>query len=257
MPQIRMIEVRQLAKSFQDKSRGTVHAVDGLSFKAGRGEVFGLLGSNGAGKTTTLRMLATILRPTAGTAVVAGHDIVAAPDEVRRSIGFLSGDMGLYHRLTPREVLMLFGQLAGLDGRAARARSEELIERFDMASFANSRIDHFSTGMKQRLAVARVVMHDPPVLILDEPTTGLDVPTAQIIESFVVEAKRRGKCIIYSTHIMEEAEYLCDRIGVVHQGHLTALGTMDELRSRTGKHRLREIFLDLLNLTPVTQEAGV
>jgi sodium transport system ATP-binding protein len=246
-----MIEVKQLSKSFEDKSRGTVHAVDELSFEAHAGEIFGLLGSNGAGKTTTLRMLATILKPTAGTAVVAGHDVVDAPDQVRRSIGFLSGDMGLYHRLTPREVLMLFGQLAGLDHKAAARRSAELIERFDMTSYANSRIDNFSTGMKQRLAVARVVMHDPPVLILDEPTTGLDVPTAQIIEEFVVEAKRRGKCIIYSTHVMEEAEYLCDRIGVVHQGRLTALGTMDELRSHTGKHRLREIFLNLLNLTPI------
>ena len=246
-----MIAVNQLSKSFEDKSRGTVHAVDRLSFEAHAGEIFGLLGSNGAGKTTTLRMLATILTPTSGSAIVAGHDIVTAPDQVRRSIGFLSGDMGLYHRLTPREVLMLFGQLAGLSKADAKYRAEELIQRFDMTSFANSRIDHFSTGMKQRLAVARVVMHDPPVMILDEPTTGLDVPTAQIIEEFVLEAKRRRKCIIYSTHVMEEAEYLCDRIGVVHQGHLTALGTMDELRNLTGKHRLREVFLALLNLTPV------
>ena len=249
-----MIEVQHLSKSFQDKSRGTVRAVDGLSFEARAGEVFGLLGSNGAGKTTTLRMLATILKPSSGRAVVAGHDIVAAPEQVRRSIGFLSGDMGLYHRLTPREVLMLFGQLAGMNTASAKRRSAELIERFDMKSYAGSRIDSFSTGMKQRLAVARVVMHDPPVLILDEPTTGLDVPTAQIIEGFVIEAKRRGKCIVYSTHIMEEAEYLCDRIGVVHQGRLTALGTMDELRERTGRHRLREIFLDLLNLPPRTVE---
>jgi sodium transport system ATP-binding protein len=250
-----MIAVKQICKSFQDKSRGTVHAVERLSFEARAGEIFGLLGSNGAGKTTTLRMLATILKPTSGTAVVAGYDVVEAPDEVRRSIGFLSGDMGLYHRLTPREVLMLFGQLAGLNRTTAMRRSADLIERFDMASYANSRIDNFSTGMRQRLAVARVVMHDPPVLILDEPTTGLDVPTAQIIEQFVVEAKRRGKCIIYSTHVMEEAEYLCDRIGVVHQGQLTALGTMDELRNRTGKHRLREIFLDLLNLSPINVRA--
>jgi sodium transport system ATP-binding protein len=250
-----MIDVRELSKSFQDKARGTVHAVERLSFQARAGEVFGLLGSNGAGKTTTLRMLATILKPTSGTAIVAGHDIVSAPEQVRRSIGFLSGDMGLYHRLTPREVLMLFGQLAALDKAAAKRRADELIERFGMTSYAGSRIDNFSTGMKQRLAVARVVMHDPPVLILDEPTTGLDVPTAQIIEGFVVEAKRRGKCIVYSTHIMEEAEYLCDRIGVVHQGQMTALGTMDELRSRTGRHRLREIFLELLNLRPAEVRA--
>lgn len=252
-----MIQVRQLSKHFKDKTRGTVRAVDQLSFEARAGEVFGLLGSNGAGKTTTLRVLATILKPTSGSAVVAGRDVVADPDAVRRSIGFLSGDMGLYHRLTPREVLMLFARLAGVDDAAAKRRAEELIERFDMTSYAGSRIDHFSTGMRQRLAIARVVMHDPPVLILDEPTTGLDVPTAQIIEGFVLDAKRRGKCIIYSTHIMEEAEYLCDRIGVVHQGHLTALGTMDQLRSRTGKHRLREIFLDLLDLTPAPAESRI
>ena len=142
-----MIEVRQLSKSFKDKSRGTVYAVEQLSFEAHAGEVFGLLGSNGAGKTTTLRMLATILKPTSGSASDAGHDIVSAPDAVRCNMGFLSGDMGLYHRLTPREVLMLFGRLAALDHATAKRRSDDLIERFGMSSYAGSRIDNFSTGM--------------------------------------------------------------------------------------------------------------
>lgn len=250
-----MIEVHNLEKTFTDRSRGTVHAVDHVSFSAAPGEIFGLLGSNGAGKTTTLRILATMLKPTGGTATVAGFDVVREPDAVRRSVGFLSADMGSWHRLTPREVLRLFGELNGLTRANAVRRSEELIERLEMTSYASSRIDHFSTGMRQRLAIARVLVHDPPVLILDEPTNGLDVPTAQIIETFVLEAKRSGKCIVLSTHVMEEAEYLCDRIGVVHQGRLTALGTMDELRARTGRHRLREIFLDLLGLPVVRTEA--
>jgi sodium transport system ATP-binding protein len=236
-----------MAKSFQDSKRGTVHAVEDLSFEAHAGEVFGLLGSNGAGKTTALRMLATILTPTAGTAEVAGYDIVQSPAEVRRRVGFLSGDMGHYHRLSPREVLTIFAELNGLPRPTAKKRVEELIERFEMTSYADSRVDTFSTGMKQRAAIARVLVHDPPVLIFDEPTAGLDVPTAQIIESFISQTKSAGKCVVLSTHIMEEAEYLCDRIAVVHAGKLQALGTMDELRARTGKHRLREIFLDLIH----------
>ena len=244
-----MIVVEEIRKVFHDRRRGgTVTAVDGISFAATPGEIFGLLGSNGAGKTTTLRMLATILKPTGGFAHVAGYDVVSQASLVRRSIGFLSGDMGYYHRLTPREVLTLFGRLNGVDNGRLRKRVRDLIDAFEMSSYADSRIDTFSTGMRQRVAVARVLVHDPQVLILDEPTSGLDVPTAQIIESFIVEARRAGKCIVLSTHVMEEAEYLCDRIAVVHEGRLQALGTMDELRRRTGKQRLREVFLDLLQV---------
>jgi sodium transport system ATP-binding protein len=193
-------------------------------------------------------MLATILKPSSGTAAVNGSDIVRAPEEVRRSIGFLSGDMGHYHRLSPREVLRIFGQLNGVEKGTLNARVNELIEQFGMTEYADSRVDSFSTGMKQRAALARVLVHNPPVLILDEPTAGLDVPTAQIIENFILDAKKSGKCIVLSTHVMEEAEYLCDRIAVVHAGRLQAIGTMEELRVRTGKHRLREIFLDLIHL---------
>jgi sodium transport system ATP-binding protein len=243
-----MIRVESLARTFNDPKRGTVVAVDGISFEAGAGEIFGLLGSNGAGKTTALRMLATILKPSSGSAEVNSHDIVRNPEAVRRAIGFLSGDMGHYHRLSPREVLTIFGRLNGVNGGRLKARVDDLIEQFGMSGYADSRLDSFSTGMKQRAAIARVLVHDPPVLILDEPTTGLDVPTAQIIENFILGAKRAGKCIVLSTHIMEEAEYLCDRIAVLHAGKLQALGTMDELRARTGKQRLREIFLDLIHL---------
>jgi sodium transport system ATP-binding protein len=193
-------------------------------------------------------MLATILKPTGGSANVAGYDAATQGSLVRRSIGFLSGDMGYYHRLTPREVLTLFGSLNGVNNGGLKKRVNHLIEAFEMTPYADSRIDTFSTGMRQRLAVARVLVHDPKVLILDEPTSGLDVPTAQIIERFIVDARSEGKCIVLSTHVMEEAEYLCDRIAVVHQGRLQALGTMDELRQRTGKQRLREVFLDLLQI---------
>jgi len=244
-----MIRVQSLFKTFRDPKRGLVTAVDGLSFEARPGEIFGLLGSNGAGKTTTLRMIATILKPTGGTAEVAGFDVVQHPAEVRRRIGFLSGDMGYYHRLTPREVLTIFGGLNGMNGSRLTSRVNALIEEFGMQSYADSRSDTFSTGMRQRAAIARVLVHDPEVLILDEPTSGLDVPSARVIEEFILEARRAGKCVVLSTHIMEEAEYLCDRIGVVHDGRLQALGTMEELRAHTGKHRLREVFLELIHMS--------
>ncbi len=243
-----MIRVQSLSKAFRDPKRGTVMAVDGISFEARSGEIFGLLGSNGAGKTTTMRMLATILQPTGGTAEVAGYDIQRQPEEVRRNIGFLSGDMGYYRRLSPREVLQIFGTLNGVPETVLKERVELLIEQFGMQEYADARTDAFSTGMRQRSNIARVLVHDPPVLILDEPTSGLDVPTAQIIERFILSAKDNGKCVVLSTHIMEEAEYLCDRIAVVHAGKLQALGTMDELRRQTGKQRLREIFLELIHL---------
>jgi sodium transport system ATP-binding protein len=243
-----MIKVSNLTKVFQDKKRGPVTAVDHISFEAQAGEIFGLLGPNGAGKTTTLRMLATVLRPTAGTATVGGHDIVTEARQVRQKIGFLSGDMGLYHRLTPRELVAFFGRLNGLNGAPLKQRIEQLISLFDMNEFADSKIDSLSTGMRQKAAIARTLIHDPPIFILDEPTYGLDVPTARVVERFIQDAKSAGKCIILSTHVMEEAEYLCDRISVIHQGKIKALGAMDQLRALTGKQRLREIFLDLLGL---------
>jgi sodium transport system ATP-binding protein len=243
-----MIEVKGLAKSFEDKKRGTVHAVESVSFNVKGGEVFGLLGPNGAGKTTTLRLLATLLKPTAGTAIINGFDLVREPAKIREQLGFLSGDMGLYGRLSPREILKFFGQLNGMSGSKLETRTNELITRFGMTEFADTRTDKLSTGMKQKTMIARTMLHDPPVIILDEPTSGLDVPTARTIEEAVLDAKSAGKCIIYSTHVMEEAEYLCDRIAVINQGKVRATGTMDELRATTGKQRLREIFLSLLGL---------
>jgi len=243
-----MIQVHGLTKSFEDPKRGTVRAVDEVTFEVRPGEIFGLLGPNGVGKTTTLRLLATVIKPTGGTALLAGHDVRHEPAEVRRSIGFLSGDMGLYHRLTPRETLAFFGELNGLRGARLKTRIAEMCKLLDLVSVADTRIDRLSTGMRQRVAIARALVHDPPILILDEPTTGLDVPTANAIEEFILSAREAGKAVILSTHVMEEAEYLCDRVSVIHNGRIKISGTMEELRAATGKQRLREVFLELLGL---------
>lgn len=241
------IQVDQIKKAFADKKHGSRMAVDGISFEVFPGEIFGLLGPNGAGKTTALRVLATLLKPTGGTATLNGFDIVTQASEVRGSIGFLSGDMGLYGRLTPRELLRFFGDLNRLPNAAARV--DDIMERFAITSFANSKIDKFSTGMKQKVAIARAMLCDPPILILDEPTSGLDVPASRAIEDAILDARQRGKCIVFSTHVMEEAEYLCDRIAVINDGKIRIIGTMDELRAATGKQRLREVFVDLLGLS--------
>jgi sodium transport system ATP-binding protein len=243
-----MITVCGLSRTFSDPKRGTRLAVDDVSFEVHAGEVFGLLGPNGAGKTTTLRMLATLLKPSSGTATLNGYEVTREPQKVREQIGFLSGDMGLYGRLTPLEILDFFGKLNGMDDVRRRRRIQELIETLDMKDFAGVRTDKLSTGMKQKTAIARTILHDPPVLILDEPTSGLDVPTARTIEATIVAAKKAGKCVLYSTHVMEEAEYLCDRIAVISDGKLKMTGTMEQLRAATGKQRLREIFLELLGL---------
>jgi sodium transport system ATP-binding protein len=239
-----MIHVEHLSKAFS----GSKLAVDDVSFDVHAGEVFGLLGPNGAGKTTTLRMLATLLKPSSGTASLNGFEVTREPEKVREQIGFLSGDMGLYGRLTPLEILDFFGKLNGMDAARRASRIQSLVTMLDMQSFTGTRTDKLSTGMKQKTAIARTMLHEPAVLILDEPTSGLDVPTARTIETAIVDAKKAGKCVLYSTHVMEEAEYLCDRIGVISGGKMKMIGTMDELRAATGKQRLREIFLDLLGL---------
>ncbi len=251
-----MIQVLNLTKTFTDPKRGLVRAVDHISFEVREREIFGLLGPNGAGKTTALRMLSTVMQPTEGTAVLGGYDIVRQPEEVRRQIGFLSGDMGLYHRLTPRETLTFFGELNGIRGDLLKRRLADVFARLQIEEFADTKVDKLSTGMRQRVAVARTLIQDPPILILDEPASGLDVPTARVIEEFILEARNSGKCIILSTHVMEEAEYLCDRIAVIHEGRIKITGTMAELRAATGKERLREIFLSLLGLEALERKAA-
>jgi sodium transport system ATP-binding protein len=225
-----MIDVSGLCKTFAGPT--PVKAVDQVSFQAERGEVFGLLGANGAGKTTTLRMLVTLLKPDAGTIRVNGFDVVREPADVRRSIGFLSVTTGLYERLTARELLVSFAHLQSVANPEARA--DELIERFDMGDFAHQRCGRLSTGMKQKVSIARALVHDPPVLVLDEPTVGLDVLVAQTFLSAVEAARDEGRCVIYSTHIMSEVERLCDRVAIIHQGQILDRVTTADLIATHG-----------------------
>jgi sodium transport system ATP-binding protein len=240
------IEVEKLSKDYLDKSRGLVRAIDGISFQCEYGEIVGLLGPNGAGKTTTLRALSTVLAPTNGTAKVAGFDVVQDSLQVRQKLGFLTGGTGLYGRLTPREVLKFFGRLHELSEDTIQTRSEKLMDLFDMRSYQDSHCDRLSTGQKQRVNLARVLLHDPPVIILDEPTAGLDIISSKTILDFIRSAKGEGKSILFSTHYMTEAEILCDRVAIIHGGKILACGTLEELNAKTGKQSLVDVFFHLI-----------
>jgi sodium transport system ATP-binding protein len=242
------VEVSALTKSFHADNRGTVRAVDSVDFSCGRGEIFGLLGANGAGKTTTLRMLATILSPTAGTARVMGHDLKREPEAVRRQLGFYSASTALYPRLTGRETLEFFARISGFPEERVAARVEALITRFGLGEYAGTRIDKLSQGMKQKVSIARTIVHDPPVLIFDEPTVGLDVLNALEMQKVIAELRDEGKTIIFSTHIMSEAERLCDRIANIHRGRIHACDTLDALRTATAKRYLEDIFVHYVEL---------
>ncbi|MFH0779145.1 MAG: ATP-binding cassette domain-containing protein [Candidatus Eisenbacteria bacterium] len=237
-----MIEAKGLTKVFYDGKRGDVLAVDDLSFECRPGSIFGLLGRNGAGKTTTLRMLATILVPTSGTALVDGHDLLREPGEIRRRVGFLSGDTKLYDRLSGRETLRYFGRLAGIERQELERRLAELSSEFGLADVLDVRIGKMSTGMKQKISVARVMIHDPSILILDEPTLGLDVVNARATFDLVRKWRDRGKTIMFSTHIMHEAERLCDELGIVEKGKLLARGTPSHLIQTYGGRDLEDVF---------------
>ncbi|MBK9383567.1 MAG: ATP-binding cassette domain-containing protein [Planctomycetes bacterium] len=237
------VEVRELVKAFHDPRRGTFRAVDGMSFACRRGEVFGLLGPNGAGKTTTLRVLATVLAPTSGQALLDGVDVVVDPLEARRRLGFLTGNTGLYPRLTGRETLSFFARLHGVPEERIPARVAELSKTFGMESYLDGRCEKLSTGQKQKISIARAVVHDPPVLILDEPTSGLDIIGSSAMIDFVAARRAAGTCVVFSTHILSEAEELCDRIAIVLKGRVLAIGTLQELCERTGTANLRQAFL--------------
>ena len=240
------VAVQNLAKTFYDESRGEVQAVDDVSFECRAGEIFGLLGANGAGKTTTLRILATILKPSAGSASVMGHDVLTDPEAVRASLGFSSSTTALYPRLTARETLDFFARINGCPKAQARERVERLIQRFGIEEYADARVDKLSQGMKQKVAIARTVVHDPPVLIFDEPTVGLDVLNALEMQKMIAEFRAEGKAIIFSTHIMSEAEKLCDRIAIIHRGKIHACDTLAGLRASTGQHYLEDIFVHVV-----------
>jgi sodium transport system ATP-binding protein len=241
-----MIEARGLSKRFHDKKRGEIRAVDSVSFVCKPGQIYGLLGANGAGKTTTLRMLATILEPTDGTALVCGHDIVETPEKVRANVGFLSTATALYPRLTSQEMVEYFGRLNGLSELVLKKRVDEIFARLDMDSFRDRRCDKLSTGMKQKTSIARTLVHDPRVMIFDEPTLGLDIMTARTITAFIRECRDSGKTVIFSTHIMSEVEKLCDTIGIIQSGKLLAEGSLSQLRDQYSENDLEEIFIKVV-----------
>ena len=237
------VEVQGLSKNFFDQARGEVNAVREVDFECRSGEIFGLLGANGAGKTTTLRMISTVLQPSTGTARVLGHDVIRDPVEVRRNLGFYSASTALYPRLTARETLTLFARVNKYPAEGTTARVEEMIERFGLGDYAGARIEKLSTGMKQKVSIARTVVHDPPVLIFDEPTVGLDVLNALDLQKGIRELRDEGKAILFSTHIMSEAERLCDRIAIIDKGRIRACDHLEGLRAATSRHYLEDIFV--------------
>lgn len=245
-----MIVAEHLSKTFYAGRGEAIEAVRDVSFSVSGGEILGLLGPNGAGKTTLLRMLATILTPTSGRSTVCGVCAQEAPQQARKHIGFLSGNTRLYGRLTGREVLRYFGRLYGMDDGAIEERTTHLVGLLEMGPFIDRRCETLSTGQTQRVSISRVLIHDPPVLILDEPTLGLDIMSSQTILSFIRSARERGHTILFSTHYMTEAELLCDRIGLIHGGAILALDTPDALYKQTGTANLQDAFLSLAGADP-------
>jgi len=240
-----MISVHELTKHFSDATR-TIVAVDRLSFSVQAGEVYGLLGPNGAGKTTTLRMILGLLQPTSGDADVDGYRATHDPDEVKRRIGTVSATAGLYQWLTPREMILFFADLYGVRPQDARERLDDLRALLDLSPFVDQRCGTLSTGQRQRVNLARALIHDPPIMLLDEPTLGLDVVGSQIIFDYIAHVRSRGKAVIVSTHRLDEAQRLCDRFGLLHRGRLRHEGTLKQLQDETGCTSLVEMFLQLL-----------
>jgi sodium transport system ATP-binding protein len=241
-----MIVTTGLTKIFLDKKRGEIRAVDSVTIECKPGRVYGLLGLNGAGKTTLMRLLSTILKPTSGSAKVAGYDIVDEPEKVKEKIGFLSSDTGLYQRLTAEETVSYFGKLNGMEQNMLKKRVDEIFDRFDMNEFRTRRVGKLSTGMKQKISIARTFINDPEVLILDEPTIGLDVVTSRSIIQSIKESKQANKCILFSTHVMWEAQKLCDDIAIIHKGKILEVGTLEQLRAKTGLDDLDDIFVKIV-----------
>jgi sodium transport system ATP-binding protein len=240
-----MIEVRGLRKSFT--ARGTeIRAVDGVSFAARDGEITGLLGPNGAGKTTTLRMLYTLMRPDAGQVLVDGFDPFERPGQVRRRLGVLPDARGVYKRLTARENIQYFGRLHGIDDAVIDERVERLVAALAMHEFIDRRTEGFSQGQRTKTAIARALVHDPRNVLLDEPTNSLDVMTTRSLRQFLRSLKAEGRCVLFSSHIMQEVAALCDSIVVISHGHVVAHGTPDELRAQTGQHNLEDAFVKVI-----------
>lgn len=242
-----MVEVEGLTKAYPDLESGQFLALDHVDFHVGPGEIFGLLGPNGAGKTTALRILSTVLRPTSGYARVNGFDVSTHPDEVRYSIGFVSNNTAIYDRMTAWEMVEYFGKLHGIPDDRLRDRMEQIFEQLQMQEIRNVSGGRMSTGMKQKVSIARAIVHDPPVLVFDEASLGLDVLVARALLKIIESFREQGKCIIFSTHIMREVEKLCDRVGILYRGKMLATGTLPELAERYNNSDFEELFFDLLN----------
>ena len=227
-----------------EKTLGKNKVLRGISFQAQPGEIFGLLGPNGAGKTTTLRIICTLLSPDAGSVEVLGFDTRTAPEEVRRRIGVVTADIGVYPRLSARENVEYFARLCGLSDGDLTRKVDAVMERLDMGSFAKQRAESLSSGQKQKVAIARAIVHDPEVMMFDEPTSNLDVLASKEVREFMVEARGRGKCVIFSTHVMHDAERLCDRVTILHEGAVVASGSIAEVRG--GRRDLEDAFLEVV-----------
>lgn len=242
-----MINVMNLSKEFPKKDGTVFKAVDDISFEASDAEIVCLLGVNGAGKTTTMRILSTVFKPTSGTAEIQGFNILSQAQQVRENLGFLTGDTGLYNRLRGSEFIRYFGRLYSVPEKTIDERIKEMADLLDMHDFLDKKIEFMSTGMKQKVSIVRSIIHDPPVMIFDEPTSGLDILTARNIVSFIRQCKQRGKCVLFSTHIMREAERLADRVVMIHKGKVLANGSLEELRQQSNQTDLDDIFVHFVN----------
>jgi sodium transport system ATP-binding protein len=237
-----VIIVKNLRKRFKD-----FEAVKGISFEAKEGEVLGLLGENGAGKTTTLRILATMLKPTDGDAQINGYDLLKEPEKVRAEIGILfGGEVGIYDRLTARENIRYFAELNNMKKSDIEKRIDELSNMLDMNEYIDKRVAKFSRGMKQKVSIARAIVHDPKVMLFDEPTSGLDVTATRVVHDFIQTCRAEGKVIIFSSHTMSEVEKLCDRVVIINKGEIVANGTIPELEKHFNNDNLEEVFMRLV-----------
>jgi sodium transport system ATP-binding protein len=241
-----MIHVRQLTKHYPEIQTGPFIALDQISFDAMPGQIFGLLGPNGAGKTTALRILSTVLRPTSGTAIVNGFDVNDQPDQVRHQIGFVSTNTAIYDRMTAWEMVQYFGRLYGMNETTLDQRMEYLFERFQMNNIRDVLGSKMSTGMKQKVSIARAMVHNPPVLIFDEATSGLDILVAREVLRTVEQVREQGKCVIFSSHIMSEVQRLCDRVAIMNRGVILAQGSIEELAETHQEPDLEELFYQLI-----------
>lgn len=242
-----MIEVYELTKNYDDLQKGRFTAVDKLSFQAQAGQIYGLLGPNGAGKTTVLRILSTVLTPSQGTAQVNGLDVQRDAEKVRHQIGFVSNNTAVYERMTALEMVEYFGRLYGLSAAEVRQRSNQIFDELAMHDIRDQLCSKMSTGMRQKVSIARALVHDPPVLIFDEATVGLDVIVARSLLKIIARLRDQGKCIIFSTHIMREVEKLCDRVAIMNRGQILAEGSVAELQQSHNETDLEELFFQLLS----------